>query len=204
MKFRVLILLGLVGLGRAGDPPAELQTVINTFLGQSNTSIDILQTIHWRFYRGVDSLELHMDIRSADQFRILIPGFGLEIYGSGDSLWTVNHTRRQILLEKAGTNELLEQVFVGGDLGSARFVKGDSLGKGGIEEAYRFRDEYSQWQSLRLGRQGDILQWVELKDYDGNRYRIRLDYLPEHLDYDLSLPVRNPWHYDAADMRGAP
>jgi hypothetical protein len=197
--------LGLISAtALAKETPPEISRVVDRFLNQEQVSIDIVQEIHWKFYRKVDSLQVFMDIYDNAHFRLLLPGFGMEVYVLGDSLVTVNHTRGQILLETATRDELIDQLFIGGDISDAKLVRTSKSENGNTRDEFVFKSDISEWQRLTMEHDKGLPKRVELVDYDGNRYLIKLRYQRSYRSFDSQLPARNSWNYELADIRKQP
>lgn len=197
--FTAMLILPM-GVLQSTTPP-ELATLLQTFLNQRNTTIAILQETDWRFYPKIDSLHIQMDIQDDRHFQVTVPAYGLEVYVLGDSLLTVNHGRQQILLEAAGPRELIDQIFIGGDLDDARLKRRKTEKDGRERLIFNFRDEYSEWESLEILTQAELPQEIILKDYDGNRYIIHLTDREVLTSVDFSRIRSNAWGYPLADLR---
>ncbi len=197
----LLLAFLLVNPVQADEIPAELKTILDRFLGLERNSVNIRQEIHWRFFGGVDTLEAEMDIRQERRFHLSIPAYGIEVYTFGDSLITVNHTRRQILLETASKRELIDQLFVGGDVSSVHLKRKKELGNNEIRHDFTFRDEYSEWSSMKITTRESLPVLIHLTDYDGNKYLIHLSYQSVFRDFNDQFISQNYMDYELADLR---
>ena len=166
------------------------------------TSLEIKQIIDWRFSSKNDSITLRMDIQGGQHFRLTLDVFGMEIFVAENEMMTVNHIRQQILYENADPDALLKQLFVGGDLDDARFKHEQNI-EGGLRKLdFRFAGDFSDWESLSvvLDDNDDLKQMI-LVDYDGNKYLIFLNYLPDYDNYALPDIKQDFLHYQIADLR---
>jgi len=195
-----LLFLGLPLI--AGEPPRELDRVIQHFMNLESTSVQIKQVIDWRFSDASDTVEIQMDIRGNRRFHVTLPGFGLEIFVTESEMVTLNHARKQILYETASPDALLKQLFVGGDLNKAKFKGSKALKQGGKRLNFVFNDDFSDWERLSVDlNEIEQLQALNLMDYDGNEYLISLRYLDAYRSFQVPAPGSDYLHYDMADLR---
>jgi hypothetical protein len=186
----------------ARKPPKQLTQVINHFLDMDSTSLVIHQVIDWRFSGKNDSIKFQMDIKGDRAFHVDLSAFGLEIYVTQDEMMTVNHSRQQILYENASSDALIEQLFVGGDLGDARFKREKQIDRGLRQLDFQFVSDFSDWESLSVVvDQQDDLKNMILEDYDGNKYLISLHYEKEYDDFVLPDLSQEYLHFQIADLR---
>ena len=187
----------------AAQPPKELAKIIDHFMNLETTSVKINQVIDWRFSDKSDTVRIQMDIRGGRNFHVMLADFGMEIFVTENEMITLNHSRHQILYENASPDALLKQLFVGGDLNSARFKGEKKLSDSRRRLNFQFADDFSDWESLAvvLG-QGDDLEKLILVDYDGNKYIISLSYLESYEGFTIPIMGEDYLHYQIADLRG--
>ncbi len=187
----------------AGSPPKQLSQVIDQFMNMDSTSLEIHQVIEWRFSKDRDTLKLQMDINASRNFRLTLARFGMEIFVSETEMMTINHGRMQVLYENASPDVLLEQIFVGGDLNDARYKREKKLKNGLRQLDFKFSSDFSDWESLSVILDDtDTLQQLILVDYDGNKYRLTLQYKPMFEKFVIPDVQTDYLHYQIADLRG--
>ncbi len=197
-----MVLLILLAQVYGAKPPKQLTKVIDHFMNMEQTSIEIKQVIDWRFSSKNDSITLQMDIQGGRNFHLTLDNFGMEIFVTKNEMMTINHFRQQILYENASPDAILQQLFVGGDLNAARF-KRELKTEGGLRQLdFRFAGDFSDWDGLSvvLDDNDDLKQMI-LIDYDGNKYLIFLNYLPDYDNYALPDIEQDFLHYQIADLR---
>lgn len=198
----ILKLTVLSSLALADGIPEDLSIILDRFLKLEETSVEIRQEIHWRYFGGVDSLRAFMDIRDEQSFRLNVPGFGLDVYRQNDSLITINHRKKQVLIEKARHDAMIDQLFIGGDISSVKLRRSKDLGNNRKRYEFVFRDEYSEWQRMKIWTWQELPQEIELLDYDENTYRIMLRYSSDFVEFNLTrLLNENPMGFEIADLR---
>ena len=196
-----VIVFGL-SLASAAKPPKQLVTTIEHFMNMDSTSIEISQVIDWRFATENDSIKLQMDIQGGHNFHMTLAAYGMEIFVTEHEMVTINHSRQQILFEKASPDALLKQLFVGGDLNTARFQREKDLGLGARQLDFKFAGDFSDWESLTvIVDKNDNLTKINLVDYDGNKYLISLKYLPRYVGFSAPDITTEYSHYQIAGLR---
>ena len=188
--------------GIAANPPKELQRVIENFLNMESTSMELTQVIDWKYSADNDVVTLRMDVRSGQQFRVDLPAFGLEIFVNETEMMTLNHIRKQILYEDATPAALLNQLFAGGDLNQTRFKGEKKLSGGHRELTFTFDTDFSDWDRLSVTQTASgVLKQIDLIDYDGNHYKISIDYLDKFMNFVLPSIGSDFSDYKVADLR---
>ena len=196
------LLLILLGQTLMGSIPSELQQVLDSFWQLKRTSLQIHQRIDWRFSKPDENFSLQLDIQDNEHFRVDLTSFGLEIFVSPNAMMTINHQRRQILIEDATPDALLRQIFVGGDLNLARFKGLKQLPEDARRMDFSFDSDFSDWDKMSLFlNTSSHLTGIFLKDYDGNDYHLDLEYLPDYLDYSEPDVKQEYLTYQLADLR---
>ena len=187
----------------AAQPPKQLAKVIDHFLNLEATSVNINQVIDWRFSDKRDTVRIQIDIKGGRNFHVILGEFGMEIFVTENEMITLNHIRQQVLLEKATPDELLKQLFVGGDLNQARFKGEKKLSDERRRLDFLFADDFSDWESLAVVLdRDDSLEKLVLVDYDGNKYIISLIYLASYEAFKIPIIGEDFLHYQIADLRG--
>ncbi|MEA3286489.1 MAG: hypothetical protein U9Q77_03825 [Candidatus Marinimicrobia bacterium] len=203
-KYLRITIIGilLIAQGWAGKTPQQLNQVIDHFMKMQSSSLEISQVIDWRFMGKNDSITLKMDIKADRNFHLTLDAFGMEIFVTENEMMTINHVRQQIIYENASPDELLKQLFVGGDLSDARFKREEITGNGLKRLDFRFSGDFSDWESLSVVLDAnDDLKQIILVDYDGNKYLITLNYLKNYHDFVLPNIQKDFLHYQTADLR---
>lgn len=186
----------------AAKPPKQLANVIQHFMDMDSTSLEISQVIDWRFSGKNDSIKLQMNIKAGHNFHMILAVYGMEIFVTDHEMVTINHSRQQILYENASPDALLKQLFVGGDLNTARFKREQDLEQGLRRLEFQFSGDFSDWESLAvIVDQNDDLKNIILQDYDGNKYLISLKYLPIYEGFLFPDIESDFSHYQIADLR---
>lgn len=199
---RSFLLVILVSQAAGANPPKQLTNVINHFMNMEATSIEIQQTIDWRFSSNNDTINFKMNIKAGRNFHISMASFGMEIYVSENEMMTINHLRQQVLYEDASPDALLKQLFVGGDLNDARFKKETKVETDLRQLDFKFSGDFSDWQSLTVFVDAsDDLKKLNLIDYDGNKYLINLKYLENYDNFNMPDIKQEYLHYQIADLR---
>ena len=186
----------------SAQPPKQLTKVIDHFMSMEATSLRIKQVIDWRFGGSNDTVRVQMDIQAGKQFHVSLNAFGIEIFVTEDEMVTLNHVRGQVLYENATPDALLKQLFAGGDLNDARFKKKSMLDGGKTQLDFRFASDFSDWESLSVVlNQSMDLEKMILVDYDGNKYKMTMTYLPEFQNFLIPDIEHDFLHYQIADLR---